>query len=250
MTLVAFPPVDQDMMRRGIAEFVGTFTLIFIGGGAGAVAVSVFGAGTSYTLVAFALANGLAIGIMVSNLGHISGGHFNPAITAGFLATRRIEARIAAIYWVFQLAGAIVAALILRWLFKKPAILGAVPHVAHGFPVGRALVLEMILTFFLVWAVFATAVDERGAFKAIAGLAIGLTITIDVFVGGPITGAAMNPARAFGPELAANFWANGWIYWVGPILGALIAALGYDYLYLRKPETGVEEPGPGETAAS
>jgi MIP family channel proteins len=195
---------------------------------------------------------------MVSNLGHISGGHFNPAITAGFLATRRIEVRIAAIYWVFQLGGAIVAAFILRWLFKKPAILGAVPHVAHGFPVGRALLLEMILTFFLVWAVFATAVDERGAFKAIAGLAIGLTITIDVFVGGPITGAAMNPARAFGPELAANFWAQGWIYWVGPIVGALVAALGYDYLYLRPtrppvvgtPESGVDEPRPGETALS
>jgi aquaporin Z len=230
--------VDQDLLRRGVAEFVGAFTLIFIGGGAGII--------SGQDIVAVALANGLAIGIMVSNLGHISGGHFNPAITAGFLATRRIKAQIAGLYWVFQLGGAIVAALILRWLFKKPAILGAVPHVAHGFPVGRALVLEMILTFFLVWAVFATAVDERGAFKAIAGLAIGLTITIDVFVGGPITGAAMNPARAFGPEVAANFWANGWIYWVGPIVGALVAALGYDYLYLRK----VEEPRPGETAAS
>ena len=236
-------------MRRGVAEFVGTFTLIFIGGGAGII--------SGNDIVAVALANGLAIGIMVSNLGHISGGHFNPAITAGFVATRRIGARIAGVYWVFQLGGAIVAALILRWLFKKPAILAAVPHVAHGFPVGRALVLEMILTFFLVWAVFATAVDERGAFKAIAGLAIGLTITIDVFVGGPITGAAMNPARAFGPEVAANFWAQGWIYWVGPIVGALVAALGYEYLYLRPakppvvgpPETGVEEPGPGEVAA-
>jgi aquaporin TIP len=250
--------VDQDVLRRGIAECVGTFTLIFIGGGAGAVAASVFGLNAGYTLVAFALANGLAIGIMVSNLGHISGGHFNPAITAGFLATRRIEARLAGIYWVFQLGGAIIAALILRFLFKKPAILGAVPHVAHGYPVGRALVLEIILTFFLVWAVFATAVDEGGAFKSIAGLAIGLTITIDVFVGGPITGAAMNPARAFGPEVAANFWAQGWIYWVGPIIGALIAALGYDYLYLRKqrpplvgtPESGVDEPRPGETAAT
>jgi aquaporin Z len=238
------------MLRRGVAEFIGTFTLIFIGGGAGII--------SGNDIVAVALANGLAIGIMVSNLGHISGGHFNPSITAGFLATRRIEARIAGIYWAFQLVGAIVAALILRWLFKKPAILGAVPHVAHGFPVERALVLEMIMTFFLVWAVFATAVDERGTFKAIAGLAIGLTITMGVFVGGPITGAAMNPARAFGPEVAANFWAQGWIYWVGPIVGSLVAALGYEYLYLRPtkppvvgpPETGIEEPGPGETAVS
>lgn len=242
--------MEHDLTRRAIAEFVGTFTLIFIGGGAGIV--------SGQDIVAVALANGLAIGIMVSNLGHISGGHFNPSITAGFLATRRIDARIAAFYWVFQLGGAIVAAFILRWLFKKPAILGAVPHVAHGFPVSRALVLEMIMTFFLVWAVFATAVDERGAFKAIAGLAIGLSITIGVFVGGPVTGAAMNPARAFGPELAANFWGSAWIYWVGPIVGALVAALGYEYLYLRPtkppvvgtPESGVDEPRPGDTATS
>jgi aquaporin TIP len=239
--------VDQNLLRCGVAEFVGTFTLIFIGGGAGII--------SGQDIVAVALANGLAIGIMVSNLGHISGGHFNPSITAGFLATRRIKARMAGFYWAFQLGGAVVAALILRWLFRKPAILGAVPHVAHGYPVGRALVLELIMTFFLVWAVFATAVDERGAFKAIAGLAIGLTISIDVFVGGPVTGAAMNPARAFGPELASGFWTNWWIYWIGPILGALIAALGYDYLYLRKTETAAPEPeapepDAGETAAS
>jgi glycerol uptake facilitator-like aquaporin len=120
------------------------------------------------------------------------------------------------------------------------------------------LLLEAIMTFFLVWAVWATAVDERGAFKAIAGLAIGLTITIDVFVGGPITGAAMNPARAFGPELAGNTWTGWWIYWVGPGLGALVAGLGYEYLYLSPlrppvvgtPESGVDEPRPGETAVS
>src|ERR1700745_2051327 len=119
--------MEESVFRRGVAEFVGAFTLIFIGGGAGIV--------SGNDIVAVALANGLAIGIMVSNLGHISGGHFNPAITAGGLGPRRIKARIAALYWVFQLGGAIVAALILRWLFKKPAILGAVPHVAHGFPV-------------------------------------------------------------------------------------------------------------------
>jgi aquaporin Z len=114
------------------------------------------------------------------------------------------------------------------------------------------------MTVFLVWAVWATAVDARGAFKSIAGLAIGLTITIDVFVGGPVTGAAMNPARAFGPELAGNTWTGWWIYWVGPIAGALFAAILYEYLYLRPlappvvgpPESGVEEPRPGDTAAS
>jgi aquaporin TIP len=242
--------MDESPTRRGVAEFVGTFTLIFIGGGAGIV--------SGHDIVAVALANGLAIGIMVTNLGHISGGHFNPAITAGFVATRRITLRLAVVYWISQFAGGIVGALGLRWLFHKPAVLAAVPQVSHGFGTGRGLVLEMVLTFFLVWAVFATAVDPRGAFKAIAGLAIGLTITIDVFMGGPLTGAAMNPARAFGPELASNVWAQGWIYWVGPVVGALVAALAYDYLYLRPlaptvvgtPESGVAEPRPGDSALS
>ncbi|HEY3543554.1 MAG TPA: aquaporin [Gaiellaceae bacterium] len=239
--------MDESFLRRGVAEFVGTFTLIFIGGGAGIV--------SGNDIVAVALANGLAIGIMVSNLGHISGGHFNPAITLAFAATRRITGALTAVYIASQLLGAIIAAAILRGLFKHDPFLAAVPH-AGGFGAGKGFVLEIVLTFFLVWAVWATAVDPGGAFKAIAGLAIGLTITMDVFLGGPLTGAAMNPARAFGPELIGNFWGEGWIYWLGPIIGALIAAFVYDGLYLRPPrptvvgtpESGVAEPRPGETA--
>ena len=208
-------------------------------------------------IVAVALANGLAIGIMVSNLGHISGGHFNPAITLAFTLARRITARLAAVYWVAQLAGAVLAALLLRSLFSHAATLGSVPH-APAISDGKGLVLEVVLTFFLVWAVWATAVDPRGAFKSIAGLAIGLTITMDVLMGGAVTGAAMNPARAFGPELVENFWGEAWIYYLGPALGAVIAALGYEWLYLRPlrpavvgpPETGVEEPRPGDTATT
>ena len=240
--------MDEDALRRGVAEFVGTFTLIFIGGGAGIVAGS--------DLVAVALANGLAIGIMVTNLGHISGGHFNPSITLGFLATKRITLRLAVVYWVAQFLGAAVAAAILRGFFHS-LLVGAVPH-APLFGAGKGFVLELIMTFFLVWAVWATAVDPRGAFKSIAGLAIGLTITIDVFVGGPLTGAAMNPARAFGPELWSGNWGEGWIYYLGPVCGALVAALTYEYLYLRPvappvvgtPESGIDEPRPGEAAVS
>ena len=242
--------MDEDPFRRGLAEFVGAFTLIFIGGGAGIVSHS--------DIVAVALANGLAIGIMVTNLGHISGGHFNPAITVGFVVTRRIKLALAAVYVFAQLLGAVCAAFLLRYLFTKLAVKLTAPAPSPNITDWKALVLETVMTFFLVWAVWATAVDPRGAFKAIAGLAIGLTITIDVFVGGPITGAAMNPARAFGPEVAGNIWTGWWIYWIGPIAGALIASLVYEYLYLRPeepevvgpPESGVEEPGPGETAAS
>jgi aquaporin TIP len=119
------------------------------------------------------------------------------------------------------------------------------------------MVIELILTFFLVWVVFATAADPRGAFATISGLAIGLTITLDIYMGGPYTGAAMNPARALGPELVQNYWNNAWIYWVGPLLGAGIAALAYHHLYLRTlspeppgpPETGLEEPRPGDAAS-
>jgi MIP family channel proteins len=238
--------MDQDVVRRSVAEFVGTFTLIFIGGGAGIV--------SGNDIVAVALANGLAIGIMVSNLGHISGGHFNPAITLGFLATRRITTPLAVAYWIAQFLGAVIAAAILRGFFHH-AILGALPH-APQFGAGKGFVLEIILTFFLVWAVWATAVDPGGAFKAIAGLAIGLTISIDVLMGGPLTGAAMNPARAFGPQLLSGNWGEGWIYYLGPVLGALLASFAYEYLYLRPPappvvgtpESGVAEPRPGDTA--
>ena len=166
--------MEENVLRRGVAEFVGAFTLIFIGGGAGIV--------SGGDIVAVALANGLAIGIMVTNLGHISGGHFNPAITLGFVATRRITLRLAVAYWISQFAGAIAAAAILRGLFSHADFLGAVPHAA-GFGAGKGLVVELILTFFLVWAVFATAVDPRGAFKSIAGLAIGFTIALDVYLG-------------------------------------------------------------------
>ena len=241
--------MEEDALRRGVAEFVGAFTLIFIGGGAGIA--------SGNDIVAVALANGLAIAIMVSNLGHISGGHFNPAITLAFMLARRLTARLAATYWLAQLLGAVAAALLLRGIFPGEAGLGSVPH-APAISDGKGFLVEIVLTFFLVWSVWATAVDPRGAFKSIAGLAIGLTITMDVFMGGPLTGAAMNPARAFGPELAQNFWGEAWIYYLGPALGAVLAAAVYELLYLRPPrpvpvgppETGVEEPRPGDTAVS
>jgi aquaporin TIP len=240
--------MDESLLRRGVAEYIGAFALIFIGGGAGIL--------SGQDIVAVALANGLAIGIMVTNFGHISGGHFNPAITLAFVATRRITPALAVVYWAAQLAGAVSAAFILRWLFNEASVgFSAAPHV-HTTD-AKAVVLELIMTVFLVTAVWATAVDPRGAFKAIAGLAIGLTITMDVLMGGHVTGAAMNPARAFGPELAGNAWSGWWVYWLGPALGALIAGLGYEFLYLAPlkptppgPDAGVDEPAAGEAAAS
>jgi aquaporin Z len=244
--------VEGDVLRRAVAEFVGTFTLVF----AGVAAIVVGG-----DLTTVALAHGLAIAVMVSAVGHISGGHFNPAVTFGFLITRRMAPLLALVYWITQFLAAAAAALLLKAIFPDDRLdaakLGA-PGVNSAIGSGAAVVMEIVLTFFLVWVVFATAADARGTFKSIAGLAIGLTITMDILAGGPVTGAAMNPARAFGPELVQSVWSDAWVWYVGPLVGAALAALVYEYLYLRPlapipvgpPETGLEEPRPGETAAS
>jgi aquaporin TIP len=247
--------VLSDPLRRGAAEFIGAFALIFIGAGA----VVAAGPSGDPGVVAIALANGLVIAVMVSAVGHISGGHFNPAITLGFLVTGRLAPLLAVIYWIAQFAGAVAAAGLLRWIFDDASEgnLGA-PVLSPSIQPEAGLLIEAILTFFLVWVVFATAADPRGTFKSIAGLAIGLTITADVLMGGPLTGAAMNPARAFGPELVAWDWDNAWIWYVGPFAGGVIAAVVYELLYLRPPrpavvgppETGVEEPRPGDAALS
>ena len=246
-----------DPLRRGVAEFIGTFTLIFVGAGSIMAAAGIH----DPTLIGIAFAHGLAIAVMVSAVGHISGGHFNPAVTFGMLVTRRIEPMLAVVYWLAQFGGAVIAALLLDWIFPTVAVdatkLGA-PLLNPSISSGAGVATEAILTFFLVWVIFATAVDPRGTFKSIAGLAIGLTITLDILMGGPLTGAAMNPARAFGPELVHGEWSNAWIWYVGPVLGGTLAAVLYEWLYLRPlapvpvgpPETGVREPRPGETAAS
>ena len=246
--------MDADVARRAVAEFVGTFALVFVG--AGSIATGSLTDGAS--LVAVALAHGLTIAIMVSAVGHISGGHFNPAVTLAFVATRRIDARIAVAYVAAQLLAAVAAALLLRLVFRAGDLDAGVPRLGEAVGPGGGFVLEWILTFFLVWVVFATAVDPRGTFTVIAGLAIGLTITVDILIGGPLTGAAMNPARAFGPELVQNVWSDAWIYYLAPPAGGIAAALLYEWLYLRPlapvpvgpPETGVEEPRPGDVAAS
>lgn len=243
----------EAFLQRGLAEFVGTFTLVFVG--AGSIIATQGG-----NLTAIGLAHGLAIGVMASAVGHISGGHFNPAVTLGFVVTRRIEARLAATYWFAQLIAAVLAAFMLTWLLPQSQVdavdLG-VPRLANGIGAGSAVVIEAVLTFFLVWVIFACAADPRGTFASIAGLAIGFTITLDIYIGGPYTGAAMNPARAFGPDLVQNVWSDAWVWWVGPLVGGALAALLYEYLYLRPvspepvgpPETGLEEPRPGDSAA-
>ncbi|HKB19368.1 MAG TPA: aquaporin [Gaiellaceae bacterium] len=243
------PPL-ADLWRRAFVELLGTFALVLIGAGT----IMSLGPQADTGTLEVALATGLTIAVMVSAVGHISGGHFNPAITFGFILTRRMSALLGVAYWVAQFAGGVLAALLLRWIFpaanRNAANLGA-PSV-HTIDIGAALVVEALITFFLVWVVFAMTADARSTYTGVAGLAIGFVIVFGMLLAYPLTGGAFNPARAFGPELISNTWNDAWIYYVGPLAGGAIAALLYDEVYLRPgapvpvgpPETGVEEPGP------
>jgi aquaporin Z len=244
-------PMNGDYLRRAIAEFVGVFALVFVGAGS-LIYGDVNGA---------ALAHGLVIAVMVSAVGHISGGHFNPAVTLGFVVTRRISMPLAFVYWVTQFVAAIAAAALLKWLLpgqiESGVSLGA-PALYTDINPGQGVVIEAVLTFFLVWVIFASVADPRGTFKQIAGLAIGLTITLDILFAAKLTGAAMNPARAFGPELLGNHWKDAWVWYLGPFAGAAVAAVLYELLYLRParpavvgtPESEIDEPRPGDAALS
>jgi len=222
--------------QKLFAEFLGTFAVVFFG--AGAVCADRFlQTSGGIGLLGIALASGLAMAIMVSALGHISGGHFNPAITIGFWVTKRIGTLEVFLYWAAQVLGGIAAAFVLKGIIPQEtwrAVALGTPELVRDFSTGAAILLEAVASFFLVFVVFATAVDERGTFRAIAGFGIGLTITLGILVIGPFTGAALNPARAFGPALASGHWTNQGVYWIGPLAGGFVAGLLYDSLYLKK----------------
>ena len=185
-------------------------------------------------LVEVALAHGLILAVMVSALMRISG-HFNPAVTLGVLATRRIEANMAALYVIAQLLGAIAAGYALKASFPDAvfaATRGGGQTIALDISGGQAFTLEAIATFFLVFVIFGTAIDLRG--PKIGGLAIGFTIAADILAIGPLTGASMNPARSFGPAVASGVFEAQLLYWAAPITGGLIAALLYEFLFMRR----------------
>lgn len=199
------------------AEAIGTFALVFAG--CGAIAVGTLGdAGV-------AAAFGLAIMTMVFALGHVSGAHFNPAVTAAFAVGRHFPAARVVPYWVAQVAGAIAAAVVLR------ASLGDVPLgvTQPAGSVGQALVWEAVLTFFLMLVIVAVATDTRAAGQA-AAIAIGGAVALGSLVGGPVSGASMNPARSIGPALVSGDLAHLWIYLVAPPIGAVTAVLVFRYL--------------------
>ena len=223
-------------LRPLTAEFIGTFGLVFIGGGSVVVNEARSGA---LGLTGVALANAMVLAIMVTALMRISGAHFNPAVTLGLWLNNKIDAKNAGAYVATQLLAAIIAALLVRALL--PSVAGEItgygtPRIAGDVDIIQAILIEAILTFFLVSAVFGTAVSSEAP-SGIGGFGIGLVLLFGYLVGGPLTGAAMNPARAFGPALVAGEWVGQAAFWIGPLLGGAAAALVWGKVLLPKSET-------------
>ncbi len=218
------------LVRRSVAEMLATFALVFVGV---ASVVEKTASGAGYGLLGIALTHAIVLSVMVSATMAISGGHCNPAVTIGLLVARRINVRTALAYIPAQLVGAVLGAYLVKQLFPSPAVravsLGT-PALAGNVQLSQAIGLEAILTFFWVSAVFGTCVNPEA--PKVGGFGVGLVLLFDIMVGGPLTGAAMNPARAFGPALVAGEWVAHAVYWVGPILGAIVAALLWEYVLL------------------
>src|SRR5215210_4715184 len=222
-----------SLARRLVAEALGTVALVFIG--AAVVVVNGGFPNSGIGLLGIALAHAVVLAVFVTATMTISGGHLNPAVTIGLLVTRRIDPASAAAYIVAQLAAACAGAALVKALLPAAAVRGALlgtPVIASSVSLGQAVGIELVLTFFLMSAVFGTAVSPDS--PRVAGFGIGLVLLFDILVGGPLTGAAMNPARAFGPAVVSGQWQGHIAYWVGPILGALLAALLWQYLLLPR----------------
>jgi MIP family channel proteins len=236
-------PID---FKAVVGEMIGAFLFVAIGAGTICmVAEADPPSGQTVGLIAIALAHGFALANVINIFGPISGGHINPAVTFAVWLTRRIGTSTAALYIVAQLAGASLAGVLVMLIFpSSSAHLGALAVDTARVTPAIAVLIEAALTFFLVLSVFGTAVSGRSPnVSVIGGYGIGLTLMVSILMVGPLTGAALNPARAFGPALVAGFWDYHWIHWLGPLLGGAIAGLIYRCLYLDRPtaETAVDE---------
>jgi MIP family channel proteins len=237
----------MPVSRAAIAEFVGTFALMFVGGGA----IIVTG---GENLVAIAVAHGLILAVMVTATMHISGGQINPAVSVALgIIGKQPWSRVATFVGA-QLAGATAAAFLLKVLLSTSydvgnigATLGSLTTADSGAASAvRAVGLEIIGTFFLMFVIMGSAVDERGvgAVKVTSGFAIGLTVAAVILCLGPLTGASLNPARSLGPALVAGAWNHHWVYWVGPITGAGLAAVIYTISFRTRSPGPAAGPSP------
>lgn len=220
--------------RAAVAEFIGTFALIFFGAGS----VVLFADGR-VDLVGVALASGLVFAVMVSQMNHLSGGFFNPAILAALWATGKMSTARSVTYVLAQLLGAVAAAYALKFLIPGETFdagAGGAPALAAGLSAAKGVLFEAVGTFFLVWAAFAAVIDDRGPSNRTGGFTVGLTLSFGILAIGPWTGAALNPVRWFGPALAAGHFTNGYVWVAGPLSGGVIAGVLYWYLFLKGKE--------------
>lgn len=212
----------HSLGQKLLAEFVGTFILLVAGLGA-----ALSGGG----LIEIAFAHGLAIAIGVTAVAHVSGAHLNPVVTAVMPIFRQQSWGEAAAYIAAQLGGAVVGTLLIMWGWglDRSDLAATTPGLKDGLGVGNGILLEAIATFVLVWVIYAVAVDRDGAFFKVAGLPIGFAVTVGIFAIGPATGAALNPARWFGPAIVSGTWDDAVVWIVGPLAGALVGAGAYLY---------------------
>lgn len=220
------------LLRPAVAEFIGIFFLVFIG--VGAIVTNAY-RDSSVGLLGIAAAHGVALAVAVAATMHVSGAHLNPAVTLGLWSIGRVNASTAGVYIVAQLAGATAAAFSVKLLY--PEMAGVVtqlgtPRLANDITIVEGILIEAIMTFFLAFAIMGTAVDSRAA--KLGGILIGFTVFFDILAGGMMTGAAMNPGRAFGPALASGAWTAHVVYWIGPILGAVAGMQVYERLMMEK----------------
>ncbi|KAK7269016.1 hypothetical protein RIF29_21731 [Crotalaria pallida] len=243
----AFGRVDEvthpDSVRATVSEFISTFIFVFAGEGSILALDKIYkvpGASAG-ELVVIAVAHAFALFAAVSASMHVSGGHVNPAVTFGALLGGRISVVRAVYYWIAQLLGSILAALLLRLCTNnmRPEAF----HVSVGVGAMHGLVLEIAMTFGLMYIVYATAIDpKRGSIGTLAPLAIGLLVGANILLGGPFDGGCMNPARAFGPALVGWRWQYHWVFWVGPLIGAALAALIYEYVVIPTESPHTHQP--------
>lgn len=220
--------MNQKLAKQCVAELIGSFALCFVG---------ILAIKHNPDLLSIALAQGLVVAVMVSAIGTISGGHLNPAVTLGVLISGEIEVLRAVAYIGAQLLGAILAGYLLVNLFSdfgKSSVAAGTPTLGAGVTVLQGLVIEVILTFFLVLVFLGTIIDARG--PKLGGLAIGAAVALAILAGGPLTGGALNPARVFGPALASGTWTHHFVYWLGPLLGGAGAGLLYGRWLVKQSE--------------
>lgn len=224
-----------DAIKAALAELIGMFLFVFAGVGSAMAAdkLGVVGV-TPSSLILIALAHGISLFCVIAATANISGGHINPAVTLGLAVGGQITLMRAVLYWVAQLLGSVLAALLLKFTFHHIGV--PIHTVGAGESMLSAVIIEIVATFALVFVVYGTAVDpKRGAIGTIAPIAIGFTVLANILACAPFSGASMNPGRSFGPALVAWNWHNHWVYWVGPLIGGALAGLIYNELLISQP---------------